>query len=192
MSDALILRSSFEVPRTDVGLQPTDPTRPDFGAEVIKIDLYLVGNTMSPERNMYANIKNENHIKQLQFLTLVRDFNDSEKGYAFGRQYMREIWDEAVALDRLAAATLALERAQTRDLAFALKAAQRANELTEFKDPILLDTLALAHHEMGDLDEALKRSRQAVEHIEAAGPELGPGIRAALQRYEAKAEKLKE
>jgi hypothetical protein len=191
MSDALILRTSFDVQRAELGLH-RPPGQPDYTGPVISIDLYLLGNTMSPERNMYANIKNENHIKQFKFLTLVRDFDDREKGYAFGRQYMKEIWDDSVALDRLAAATLELERSESRDLAFALKAAQRANELTGYGDPILLNTLALAHHEMGNLDEALKRSRQAVEHIEAAGPELGPGIRAALQRYEVEAEKHSE
>ncbi len=147
---------------------------------------------MSPERNLFPDITHEQFCKQLRFLTLVRDFDDPEKGYEFGRTFMREIWDDAQALNRLASATLTEEGIKTRDLGFARKAAQRANELTEFQDPELLHTLAQVHLERADLESALKYARQAAEGLEGAAPPLAAEVRATLQRCEAQAKNNRE
>jgi polyisoprenoid-binding protein YceI len=192
MGDALILRGKFEVPTADLGLAPSQPTASDYTAEAANFDLHLLCNTMSPERNLFPDITHEQFCKQLRFLTLVRDFDDPEKGYEFGRTFMREMWDDAQGLNRLASATLTEEGIQTRDLGFALKAAQRANELTEFQDPELLHTLAQVHLERADLESALKYARQAVESLEGAAPLVAAEVRATLQRCEAQAKNNRE
>lgn len=192
MGDALILRGRFDVKIADLGLERPRQASTELSADLATLDLYLLCNTASPERNLYPNIKHEHHRRQLRFLTLVRDFNDPEKGYAFGHKYMREIWDDAQALNRLAWATLTEEDLRTRDLAFAWKAAQRANELTEFKDAALLNTLARVYSDKGELETALKWARRAVEHLEDADRAVAARVRAALQRYESQAEKNQE
>lgn len=192
MGDALVLRAEFDVKRADLPVQAPRRPNPDFQPEADHVELSLVGNTMSPERNLFPNITHEHYRKQLRFLTLLRDFNDPEKGYEFGRAFMKEIWNDAPALNRLAGATLTEEGIKTRDLGFALKAAQRANELTESKDPALLNTLARAHYEKADLDAALNWARQAVERIEGAAPGVAAEVRAALRRYEVRAERIRE
>ena len=190
MGDLLILRGRVDVSRAELG-QP-EQAKADLLAPTIGFDLFLFCSTMSPERNFYPDIKHEHHRKQLRFLTLLRDFNDPEQGYEFGRGYMREIWDDAPALGRLADATLSEEGIKTRDLGFALKAAQRANQLTEFKDAALLDTLARVYYDKAELETALKWARQAVEHIGDAAPPVAARVRATLQRCEARAERDRE
>lgn len=187
VGDLLILRGEIDVKAADLVIVPTGRTSSDIAPEVVTLDFFLMCSTMSPERNLDPDVGHEDHFKQLQFLTLVRDFDDPGKGYEFGRAFMKEVWDDAQALNRLAWTTLTEEGIKTRDLAFALEAAQRANQLTEFKNPRLLNTLARVQYERTDVDAALKWARKAVEHIEDATPDVAPQIRAALQRYEAQA-----
>lgn len=192
LGDSLILRATFEVKLADIGVEKPDKTYTGRIADTVKVDLFLLCNTLFPETPLVPKVKREHHVKQLRFVTLLRDFNDPEKGYEFGRAFLREIWDDAPALDRLATATLTEAGIVTRDLSFALKAAQRANELTEFKDPALLGTLARVYDMKADSPTALKWARQAVERLEGAPPEVAAEVRAALQRYETQAERNKE
>lgn len=192
MGDALILRGEFDVPVAEMGLERSSPRSSDYASDIVHFDLYLLCNTMSPERNLYPDITHERYLKQMQFVTLLRDFDDADKGYEFGRTYLREIWDDAQALNRLASATLTEDGIKTRDLGFALKAAQRANELTEFKDPALLDTLARVYYDKGDLATAVKWARQATEHPEGAAAQVVAQARATLERYETQARKSQD
>lgn len=188
MGDALILRAEFDVPRADLPTQPPRRPSPDFIPEADRLELCLLCNTMSPERNLDPEITHDAYHKQLRFITLLRDLNDPAQGYEFGRAFMKEMWDDAQALDRLAASVLDEPGIETRDLAFALRAAQRANDLTESKDPALLHTLARVYHTKGDLATALEWTRQAVEHLADAPPPLAAQVRETLQRYESQAE----
>jgi len=147
---------------------------------------------MSPERNLFPDITHEQYRKQLRFVTLLRDFDDPEKGYEFGRTFMHESWGDAQVLNRLSWAALTEDGIKTRDLAFALKAARRANELTGSKEADVLNTLARAYYERGDLDAALKWQRQAAEQLEGAAPQVTAQVRSALERYEARVKKSQE
>ena len=192
MGDKLILRGRCEVKLADIGLVPPGPPNPDMSFLVGEFDFYLLCSTMSPERNLFPDITHEQYRKQLRFVTLLRDFDDPEKGYEFGRTFMHESWDDAQVLNRLSWAVLTEDGIKTRDLAFALKAAQRANELTGSKDADVLNTLARAYYERGDLDAALKWQRQAAEQLEGAAPQVTAQVRSALERYEARVKKSQE
>jgi polyisoprenoid-binding protein YceI len=192
MGDTLILRTEFDIARADLPMATPPQADADFVPESSHVELFLLCNTMSPERNLHPEITHDVHHKQLQFVTLLRDFRDAEKGYEFGRSFMKEIWDDAQALNRLAQAALGEDLLETRDLAFALKAAQRANDLTESKDAELLSTLALVYHEKGELESAIKWARQAVENLGDAAPPLAEQVRQALERYESQAKRLSE
>ncbi len=193
MGDKLILRGRCEVKLADIGLVPQQGrSNPDMSFQVGEFDFYLLCSTMSPERNLYPDITHEQYRQQLRFVTLLRDFDDPEKGYEFGRTFMHESWDDAKALNRLAWAALTEDGIKTRDLAFALKAAQRASELTGSKDADILNTLARAYYERGELDPALKWQRQAAEHLEGADPQVTGQVRSALKRYEARVKKSQE
>ena len=187
VGELLVLRCKFDVKLSDLGVEKPDRAFAERVADVVHVDVCLFCNTMTPEKLLDPDIKREHHLKQLRFLTLVRDFDDPDKGYEYGRAYRKEIWDDAQALNRLAWATLTEDGIATRDLGFALQTAQRANELTEFKDPALLNTLARAYADKADLDAALKWSRAAVAQLETAKPDVAEQARAALARYEAQA-----
>ena len=186
VGDLLAVRASFEITLADVGLD--SPQRnSDFSADVGQLDLFLLCSTVSPEKKFDPTVPLEQHLKQLRFLTQVRDFNDPQGGYELGRTYMREIWDDAPALNRLALATLTEDGIEKRDLSFIMEIARRANELTGSKDPEILNTLARAHYERGDLETTLKYARLAVEHLEGLPQYTADEIRRTLAEYEAEA-----
>jgi hypothetical protein len=192
VGELLILRTQFDLKLADSGLEKPDRSFNDRIADVSHIDVFLLCNTMSPERNLDPRIKTPQFLKQLRFLTLVRDLGDPEKGYEFGRSLMREIGDDAAALNRLAAAVLSEDGITTRDLRFALKAARRANDVTKSEDPEFLSTLGRVLYDTGRVAEAVARLRQAAEHLEHAPPPVAEEIRATLERYEREAERERE
>lgn len=71
-----------------------------------------------------------------------------------------------------------------RDGKRAIGIAQKACELTEWKQPHVISTLAAAHAEAGDFDEARKYSRQAVEGSDEAS-EVRDQLKNELASYEA-------
>jgi tetratricopeptide (TPR) repeat protein len=71
-----------------------------------------------------------------------------------------------------------------RDGKRAIELAQKACELTEWKQPHVISTLAAAHAESGDFDEARKYSRQAVEGSDEAA-EVRVQLKNELESYEA-------
>jgi hypothetical protein len=190
LGDLLIVRGSLELKLADCGIAAPGPREKDFVPTTADVDVFLLCTTVSPEKVVDPKIKLEDYLKQLQFLTRLRDFNDPEPAYALGREYMQTIWKDPLALNRLAYATLTEPGIQRRDLRFVLDAATRANELAESQDPAVLHTLARAEYERGDLPAALKWARLAVQHIDQAPKESVEDIRAALARYEGQASKI--
>ena len=79
------------------------------------------------------------------------------------------------------------EDAQLRDGAEAVRLAERACELTEYKLPYTLDTLAAAYAELGQFDQAIETAQRAAQSAQKAGKrELSESIRNRLKLYQAK------
>jgi tetratricopeptide (TPR) repeat protein len=74
--------------------------------------------------------------------------------------------------------------AKVRDGAKAVEYATKANELTAWKRPHYLGTLAAAYAEVGKFDEAVKWAKQGLEHPEAYSPGELEQDRQALKLYE--------
>jgi len=70
--------------------------------------------------------------------------------------------DNVFALNNLAWLRATCPIAQLRDGAAAVELSRRACELTQFKDPTALDTLAAAYAEAGDFDRAVATAEQAI------------------------------
>jgi len=191
VGELLVLRTKLDLKLADLKLQKPPQFR-DRVADVVHVDVCLFCNTMSPEKLLDPQIKPAQHIKQMRFLTLLRDLNDPDKGYEFGRAYLREIWDDAPALNRVAGVLLTDDGIETRDLSFVLKAAQRANELTGFKDATFLNTLASVYGEKAEWETCLKWAREATANLEGVKAEQAGEIRAALERWEARARDSQE
>lgn len=120
-----------------------------------------------------------------RFELLVGGLNRPEEGYKVGREIVKENWDNASTLNMIAWYVADDQRVKLRDLDFAMMAAQRARELTEDKDPAILDTLARVYYEKGDLASAIAWQRKAAQ--QAGDGSMGEGIRETLERYEKEA-----
>ena len=120
-----------------------------------------------------------------KFQTLLTKAKDPDAGYAVGAALLEANWDDAQMLNQIAWMVVDDAAVARRDLDFALKTAERANELAESKDAAILDTLARIHHDRGDLETALLWQRKAVEQA-GDGP-MGAGIREVLEQYEKEA-----
>jgi thiol-disulfide isomerase/thioredoxin len=66
-----------------------------------------------------------------------------------------------------------------RDLKLAMKAASRANELTNGENPMILDTLALVHFDAGDPAKALELQEKAVKLFQGDNQ----GMKDRLEQY---------
>lgn len=120
-----------------------------------------------------------------KFQTLLTKANDPEAGYAMGAEVLEANWDSQQMLNQIAWMVVDDKTVVKRDLDFALKAAERANELAKAEDAAILDTLARVHHDRGDLDAAIEWQRKAVE--QAGDDPMGAGIREVLEAYEKEA-----
>ena len=189
--DVLTVRTKFEVTREQIGFGPTKPTAAAFTGEKVAIELSLFCSMMPPDLHLDPRVEREHFIKQQQFLTLARDFRDAEKAYAFAREFAKEAWDAPRALLDLATAIVQEDDLVWHDWVLALKVAQRANELTESKDPQALYILSRVYYERGELEEALEWARKATEQIEQADMYTRPAIEANLPEIEAAVEREK-
>lgn len=96
-----------------------------------------------------------------------------------------EASDEAAPKNAFAWEALTCEPADLRDPAAALELAQEAAELTEWRDPDILDTLALAHHLTGDHARAVEVMNRALDQIPADDAARREPFEQALARYRA-------
>lgn len=182
--EILTLRTGFELKLADLGLEKPGREWTDKFADTLRFDVFLLANTVSPEKSLDPATKQPDNLRHIRFLTQVRDFDDPLAAYAFGRQYMKEVWNDPAPLNRLAFDIVAEDGIRTRDLAFALEAARRAVEIEKGESAAMLDTLARVHFERGEIDEAIRVQQKAVEKSAALPPPVVQPMKDALARYE--------
>lgn len=182
--DVMTLRCSFTIKPAELGLEKPDRTWNERIGDEARIELFLLATTTSPDKSLDPAFPAAQNNRHLRFLTLLRDLDQPDKAYALGRKLASDLHDNAAGLNRLAYETLTEPGIRVRDPAFALAAAERANELTRHQNPSFLDTLARAHAAAGDLESAVKWMEKAVELGEKSlpPPALAP-LQAALKEY---------
>ncbi len=111
-------------------------------------------------------------------MLILKAAGRQEEAAALQAELVDQRWDDPTGLNEIAWSIAT--GSGDRNLALALKAAQRANALTEEKNGPILDTLARVYFEQGDLDQAVHWQRKAVEHADGHQEILD-----ALKRYEA-------
>jgi hypothetical protein len=117
-----------------------------------------------------------------KFRVLLKTVNDPEAAYAVGRDLVRDKWNDASMLNEIAWYVVDEQGIGTRDFAFAMEAAQRANDLTNSSDPAILDTVARVYWEQGDVGKAIVWQYKAVEQAKGTGWERTIGR--TLRHYE--------
>ncbi|HYG74420.1 MAG TPA: redoxin family protein [Planctomycetota bacterium] len=104
------------------------------------------------------------------------------EGYALlSKLADNEIKDNADALNAVAWGILATDNIEKRDFDLALKCAQRADELTKHENGPILDTLARAYFDKGQIDKAIETQTRAVE--KSKGEQIEEELKATLKRY---------
>ncbi len=102
------------------------------------------------------------------------------------RQALRLQGNSIPVLNNLAWILATHEDAEIRDTAEAVHLAERACQLTDYKDPSILDTLAVAYSQLGQFAKAAETAEKALKLAQAAGQEkLTKGIQSRLKLYKA-------
>jgi tetratricopeptide (TPR) repeat protein len=133
----------------------------------------------------------ESQYATTKFEVLLHDKQYAE-AYAYGVKLVDGLFkDDADALNQLAWSVVDPEATdvEKHDLAFALKAASRANELTSGKSPGILDTLAKVHFDMGDVAKAIDIQQKAVDATQDA--QMKKDLTERLEQYKKAAGKSK-
>jgi hypothetical protein len=187
VGDLLSLQASLTLTLEDLGLSRRGME--DLMGEEVEVDLFLMFNTISPDRSLNPMADPEMHRKQLRFLTLLRDLDRGAEAYSYGLQLMKQVWDDEQQLQRLARAVIDTEGVEAPNLSFALKGAARATQLVEEKDPGALSLLAEIQFRSGRLQEAIE-TQQKVLALPDQDPHSQTPMKAQLQRYQAALEQL--
>jgi tetratricopeptide (TPR) repeat protein len=101
---------------------------------------------------------------------------DYDKAYAYGAEIVDgSMKDNPTALNEIAWTIVSPDgpKLERRDLKLALKAAQRAVDLTKNKDGMIMDTLAKVVHDQGNLTRALELQEKALKLIQASSQYKG-------------------
>jgi tetratricopeptide (TPR) repeat protein len=115
-----------------------------------------------------------------RFDLLATGKKDHDAAVAYGKTYLERLGQNAEGLNAFAWNLLTEKRYAGQYNELALQAAEQAVKLTQRRNPMILDTLARAKFELGDIKQALEIQRQAValpggDHAD---------LRKALTRYE--------
>ena len=120
-------------------------------------------------------------MNSMKFDAFLIGKKDKEAAYAWARTMLSPSWDDANALNAFAWNLLDKTPAELQDLDFALEVATRASELTDNESAMILDTLARAYWELGEIYKAIAWQQKAVEFAEG---DMGESIAATLKQYE--------
>lgn len=126
----------------------------------------------------------------IKFQILFMKKKDYDAAYALAAKLAeKEIKDDAGALNEIAWGILDTAGVEKRDLDLALKLAQRADELSKHENAPILDTLARAYFDKGQVDKAVELQAKAVD--KADNDELKTQLSDTLAKYKAKAAEKK-
>ncbi len=118
-----------------------------------------------------------------KFQILTRELKDYDRANILAPEVFEQLWDNANALNNLAWFMVDEAGLENFDAALVLKAAKRANELTEQRNAAYLDTLARVYYENGDVRSALKWQRMAADQLNG-NERYAEGVRRYLKKYQ--------
>jgi hypothetical protein len=129
-----------------------------------------------------------------KFTVLTEEKLDGAKACPLAKKISELAKDDANMLNDISWTILDTEGLKHRDLDLALTIARRANDLTRGQSGEILDTLARAHFEKGNLRRAVELQTQAVAKLKKdadADDDVKEEVQATLDKYKAKlAEKM--
>ena len=142
------------------------------------------GEALRTVDRLLAKLPHDIGLLKTKFRLLAVDLKDGAGAEACGELLFARVKDAPGLLNDFAWALLTEEKYAGHYAEMALKWSQRANELTDYDSWPLLDTLARASFETGDVKQAVHFQKQALELSGGKFPEL----EATLEQYMAGAE----
>jgi len=139
-----------------------------------------VGEKASKEKLEKLTAQREALLKYLEAAGKSADPKDSR---ALGEKAFAAVKNDPDLLNELSWTILTSEEIKGRDLELALRAAKLANELTEGKDFMILDTYARALFDNGKVQEAVDCQKKVLELV-AADKDLRKQFEETLREYE--------
>ncbi len=133
--------------------------------------------------NFTAKYGGNSQIAWIKFETLLNGKKDKAAAYTWAKTMAKDEWDNASSMNSFAWRIVDEFPQENQDLDFALEIALRGCELTNYKNPMILDTLARCYWELGDQYKAIVWQEKAVENAEDDG--MGSSIKATLDQYRA-------
>jgi len=124
-----------------------------------------------------------------QFIILAEKKGDGAKACPLAKKLSEIKKDNDEVLNALAWTILDTANLKNRDLDLAMSIAQQAAQVSKHSNPAILDTLARAYFEKGDLDRAIEVQTKAVEKAkgdETVADELRTSLKETLEKYKAK------
>lgn len=129
--------------------------------------------------------QNWGHLALEKFNVMMMAMEQPEAAYAYAEKMIESDWSEnPQTLNQFAWTIATDENIPERDMKIALKAAERANDLTDEKDASILDTLAAIHFEMGNVAKAVEIQERAVSA--AASGNMKQQLETRLAKYKRK------
>lgn len=121
----------------------------------------------------------------MKFELLFLKTKDAAAASAYGNQLVDGAFkNDSEALNQVAWTIVDPANAEIakKDVKLAIRAAERANELTKDKDPYILDTLAKAYFDDGQVGKAVDVQEKAVKQVKSDDREAGT-MQARLEQY---------
>lgn len=119
-----------------------------------------------------------------EYFELAAGDEKSDKMEPIGRKIFKYGRDDAGLMNEFAWTILTHPAIEHRDLKLARRAAKAANDVTQGKDTSVLETYARALFDTGEIKEAVRHQRKAVELAEDG--RMKRELKKALKRYEKK------
>jgi polyisoprenoid-binding protein YceI len=175
----LAIRCQYTVNLSDYGVATNEQIIGTRMSDEIRLDQFLLLSPDDPE----AGVRGNADIRR--FMTLLVRERDADAAYAMAPGLVEASWDNAQALNTIANIVTS-DQAARQDMRLAFKCANRAAELTNESNAMILDTVAGLHFKAGDLESAIAWQKKAVGALNDQIPAgMQRVIRANLQKYEA-------
>ncbi len=163
-----------------------DPTEADKALDAILAGKFDLAKAKKEDQERRAEAEKQAAIKATidKYLKLVASSEKPDGAEKLGAEALEAAGEEPGMLNALAWTILTGEDVKYRDLKLALKAAERANKLTEGKEAAVLDTYARALFDNGKVKEAIEAQTKAVKLAEDKD-ELKKELEETLAKYKA-------
>ena len=128
----------------------------------------------------------QNSGARLQLARILLEKNQVQSALKQYRLLLQTNPDSVNALNALAWILATTEDPETKDPAKAVKLAERACELTNYKRPMIIDTLAVAYAADGQFQEAIETAQKALVLARSSGNKpLAKNIQKRIELYKA-------